>query len=449
MSAGPQRSWRARAVQAVVLLVGFSLVYLAQSGIPHTAGVLDAISGLGFLLLAGTLLSELLEVVGLPHLSGYLLAGIVAGPYVLHLVDHTTVVRLGRINALALALIALAGGAELRVDRLRSGLKGLAWATGLQMPLVTLVAGGVFLALAGSIPFVAALPLPAAAAVAVLWGVLATSRSPAAVLGLTAQLRPRGPLTDFTIAFVMLSDVVVVVELALTLELARLLIGGGELDVGAFWALGRELLGSVALGTTLGAVLAVYLRLSERGLFPVLLGLGFGLTELLKYVHLDPLLAFMVAGFVVQNFSAGGEKLLDAVEKTGAIVFVVFFATAGAHLDLPLLASIWPVALGLALARIAATVAASRLSSRVARDAPTVRRWGWSGLVSQAGLTLGLTVIIARAFPAFGEGFRTLAIGVIAINEMLGPVLFKLGLDRAGESGKALEKDAPAEPAKA
>lgn len=452
MSAGPTRTWRGRAVQAAVLLVSFSLMYLAQAGIPHTAGVLDAISGLGFLLLAGTLLSELVEVVGLPHLSGYLLAGIVAGPHVLHLVDHQSVEHMGVVNALALALIALAGGAELRLESLKRVLKSLAWATLMQMVLVTVATGAAFFALSPFIPFMRALPWASAAMVALLWGAMATSRSPAAVLGLMSQLRPKGPLTEFSVAFVMLSNVVVIVVVALVVALARLVLDpSATLEPAAFSALGRELLGSAALGTTLGIVLAVYLRLSGGQLLLVLLGLGFGLSALLDYVHLDPLLSFMVAGFVVQNFSNGGEKLLDAVEKTGAVVFVIFFATAGAHLDLSLLGQVWPITLAMVAVRAVATWGAARLSSRLAKDEPVVKRWGWSGLVAQAGLTFVLIVIVQRAIPELDAGFATLVIGVAAANEVLGPIAFKLGLDRAGESGKALEREAPeapAEPAK-
>lgn len=263
------------------------------------------------------------------------------------------------------------------------------------------------------------------------------------MLGLLAQLRPKGPLTETTLAFVMSSDVVVILLLALTLALARLGIDpAASFDLSTFADLGHELLGSTALGTTLGIVLALYLRYGGRNLLLVLVALGLPMTALLEYVHLDPLLSFMVAGFVVQNFSRGGDKLLHALERTGAIVFVVFFATAGAHLDLPGFALIWPVALTLAGVRIVATYAAARAASRVAGDAPVIRRWGWSGLVSQAGLALGVALVIVREFPEFGDGFRTLAIGVVGINELLGPVLFKLGLDRCGESNRGREEAA-------
>ena len=447
MSAAAPKSWKGRGVQLLVLLAVLGLAWAAQLTTPGEPSVLAAISGLGLLLLAGTLASELVEVVGLPHLSGYLLAGIIAGPHVLHIVEHHTVEQLGVLNALALALIALAGGAELRLDGLKRAAKSLAWAHGFQLVVVVVVTGGVFLALGRHIPFLEGLAPLAAVMVALLWGVLATSRSPAAVLGLLTQIRPKGPVTDMTLAFVMSSDVVVIVVLSVAMAIARLGIDpSASFELSAFTEVAHELLGSAALGTTLGIVLAVYLRLSGRGLLLVLLALGLPMSALLNYIHLDPLLSFMVAGFVVQNFSTGGDKLLHAVEKTGAIVFVVFFATAGAHLDLPLLGRIWPIALGLAGARMLATMVAARAASQLAQDAPVIKRWGWSGLVSQAGLTLGLTVVIARQFPEFGEGFRTLAIGVVGVNEMLGPVLFKLGLDRAGESKRGLEDAAPAAP---
>jgi hypothetical protein len=126
--------------------------------------------------------------------------------------------------------------------------------------------------------------------------------------------------------------------------------------------------------------------------------------------------------------------LLHAVEQMGGIVFVVFFATAGAHLDLELLRNSWQIALTLCLVRAGSTLFAARLSSRLAGDPPVLKRWGWSSLVSQAGFALGLSVVIARAFPEFGDNFRSLAIATVAINEMVGPILFKFGLDRAGET---------------
>jgi Kef-type K+ transport system membrane component KefB len=398
------------------------------------------VAAVGFLLLAGTLASELVEAVGLPHLSGYIAAGVIAGPHVLKLLDHEVVERLSPVNTLALSLIALAGGAELKLDLVKRGLRGLVWATLVQSVVVLLVMTGVFVALHRVIPFAQGLTLGALLGVGLLWGTLSVSRSPSAVLGILAQLRPRGPLTDFSLTFVMTSDVVVVVLMAGMLAVAGPLIDpGATFTLSAFGDLGHDLLGSVALGTTLGLLLAAYLRLFGKYLLLVFLLLGFGMSELLYYLRFEPLLTFLTAGFIVQNLTDQGEKLLHAIEKTGSVVYVVFFATAGAELDIPLLRSLWPVALTLAASRALATALAARVASRLADDPPMVRTWGWSGLVSQAGLTLGLSVIIEREFPAFGKDFRSLAIATVALNEVAGPVLFKLALDRAGEASKTEE----------
>src|SRR5262249_26900915 len=152
-------------------------------------------------------------------------------------------------------------------------------------------------------------------------------------LGIFAQLRPDGPVARFSLAFVMSSDVVVAMLLTTTIALARPLIEpGAVLSLRDFTELGHEILGSVSLGTTLGLALTAYLwAIGNRGFLVVLVALGFGATEALHYLRFEPLLAFMVSGFVVANFSQQGDKLLSSVDRTGNVVYVVFFATAGAH----------------------------------------------------------------------------------------------------------------------
>jgi Kef-type K+ transport system membrane component KefB len=428
-----------RLVQAVALAVTVSLLYSATRLSPQLEGELGTVAGVGFLLLAGTLLSELLETIGLPHLSGYLLAGIIGGPEVLHLVDHHTVDSLTPVNTLAIALIALAGGAELRMATIRGVAKSLSYAMVIQTVVVLVGMAVTLFAVARFVPFLADLAVAPLVGVAILWGVVAITRSPSACMGILAQTRAKGPIATFALAFIMSSDIVVVVLTAVGMMVARPLISGsGGFSLADIEKLGHELLGSVSFGTTLGLALAAYLRLiGQRGLLLVLLAVGFGLTDFLRYVTLDATLAFMVAGFVVQNLTAQGPKLLHSIELTGGVVFVVFFANAGAHLNIPLLRKLWPIALTLCAMRGLLTYAAARLSSRLANDEPIVRKWGWSSLVSQAGLALGIGLTIAKAFPSVGDGFSSLVIAAVAVNEMVGPVLFKLALDRAGETRTA------------
>ena len=432
---GAPKGLGTRLVQALALAVTVGLLFSATRLTPELEGQLGTVAGVGFLLLAGTLLSELLETVGLPHLSGYLLAGIIGGPDVLKLVDHHTVNHLAPVNTLALALIALAGGAELRIVMLRAVARSLSYAMLLQTVVVGVVMTIALFFLGRFTPFFASLPTVAMFGVALLWGVLCITRSPSACMGILAQTRAKGPVATFSLAFIMSSDIVVVVLVAIAMMVARPLINGaGGFSFNDVRDLGHELLGSIAFGTTLGLVLAAYLKLVGRGLLLVLLAIGFGLSDFLRYVRVDATLAFLVAGFVVQNLTAQGPKLLHAIEQTGGVVFVVFFANAGAHLNVPLLQKFWPIALSLCVVRGLATYVAARVSSRLAGDEPALAKWGWSSLVSQAGLALGLAISIGNAFPAIAEGFRSLAIAAVAINEMIGPVIFKLALDRNGET---------------
>jgi hypothetical protein len=355
---------------------------------------------------------------------------------VLHFLDHATVKRLEIVNTLALALIALAGGLELRVADVRTLARSLGVHTLVQTLLVLSTQAALFTALASHFDFTRGLPLSALIGIGLLWGVLAVSRSPSATLAILSQTRAKGPLARFSLAFVMSSDVVVLVLSAITIALVRPLIepsGGGGASTEELEAVGHHILGSISVGTTLGLLLIAYMRLVGSHVLVLLVAIGFALSELLLYLRVEPLLTFLTAGFVVQNLSSQGDKLLHVIEETGSVVFVVFFATAGAHLDVPLLARMWPVALSLAAGRFLVTYLTQWLSGRVADDPPLLRRWGFASMVSQAGLTLGLSAVIVRTFPAIGDGLRSLVVATVAINEVVGPIFFKLALERTGE----------------
>jgi len=441
---GEHRRGVNRGVELFLLLVLVGLMLLASNA-THGTGQSHVLAALGFLLLAGTVAANVLEPLGIPHLTAYLLTGMAAGPYALQLVDHQAVEELSPINALALSLISLAGGAELRVSKLISAARSLLWATLLQNVLILVLMAGTFLVVRPLLPFTAGLPLTVVLGIALLWGVVGITRSPSATLGVLSQTGAKGPLATFTLAFVMTSDVVVVIVLAVVFTVTRpLLEPGAAFSLRAFQELGHEVLGSVALGSTLGLLLAAYLRFVGRQLVLVFVALGLVMTQVLDYLRFDWLLIFITAGFVVQNLSAQGDKFLEEIDRLGEIVFVIFFATAGAHLDLPLLALLWPAALALAVSRAGFTFGVARLSSRLADDPPGLRRWGWAGLVSQAGLALGIAGKIQKEHPGYGAGFAAMAVATVALNELVGPILFKTALDRSGETARHGDAEEPA-----
>lgn len=439
-SAAAQRGFGVRALQAFALALLFAIFYGTVKMTGQSSGAVGTVAALGFLLMGGTLASELVEPLRVPHLTGYLATGIIAGPHVLHLIDEDTVASLSEVNGLALALIAFAGGAELRIDVVKKTLRSLAISTVVQHAVVGILMGGVFLAAAPLIPFLDGIPTSAAIAAGMLWGVIAMTRSPAATLGVLAQTRAQGPLATFTLAFVMTSDVVVIILVATAITIARMLI---DPSVSFSWQelekLGTEILGSISLGTTLGLLIIAYMKWVGRQLLIVLVALGFGVTEMIKYLGFEPLLTFLCAGFLVQNLSKQGDKFLHTVEDTGSVVYVLFFATAGADINIPLLGQMWKVALILFAGRLVTTVMANAIGTRLAKDPPTLRTWGWSGLISQAGVALGVSQIVSNAFPQFA-GFRALAFACVALNEMFGPIVFKLAIDQAGETSHEPER---------
>ena len=424
-----------RVTQLLALVAASGLLWGLTQVANDREGPASLIVCIGFLLLAGMLASELLETLRLPHLTGYLVLGLIAGPHVLGLVDAGAVHQLEHVNTLALTLIALAGGVELRWELLRGSWRSLVRAHCVQTVVLLVVMTGVFFALTPQLAFLSGFSPVQLVAISVLWAVLAVSRSPSATLAILSQTHARGPITSFALAFVMSSDVFVVVMLSIALSVMRPLFDASvHVSLSELVVLGHEIVGSITLGTTLGLVLAAYLRVFRQQVLVIILGLSFVAAEAIHYLRFDPVLTFLIAGFVVQNLSRQGPHLLEAVERTGSVVFVLFFATAGAHLDVPLLRALWPIALLLCVIRAAATWFAHRLASQGSTMDPVVQRWGAAPLVSQAGLTLGLSVVIEKAFPQFGVEFRSLAIAAVAVNELIGPILFKIALDRNGES---------------
>lgn len=418
---------------AVVVVILFAGVRLAPGVVGEAGKDAKLVTAVGFLLLAGTLTSGLVEIIGVPHLTGYIIVGVVAGPYVLHLIDHETAHRLEGVDAFAIALIALAGGAELKLDSLKKGLKTLTVSSLIQPVLVMTVSTAAFYFVEPS--FVRGMPKAAIFGVALVWGIAATTRSPSALLAILSQTRAQGKLARYSLAFILTSDAVVVVSLACVVTVSRPLIEpNASMSLDAFRTLGHELLGSVAMGTTLGLALAAYVKIVGRQLLVVLVALGYGATEALHYVSFEPILTFLVAGFVVTNLSNQGDKFLHAVESTGEVVYVLFFAAAGASLNVPLLQALWPAALLFVALRGGTTWVANKVSMRITKDDPVLEKWGWSALVSQAGVAIGIANAAARSFPTFGAAFRDLAIACVGINELVGPVLFKLALDRTGET---------------
>jgi Kef-type K+ transport system membrane component KefB len=214
-------------------------------------------------------------------------------------------------------------------------------------------------------------------------------------------------------------------------------------DVSLLAQLAWEIGGSIAFGALVGALFALYVRFIGREVTLVLLTTCAVLSEVATRAHVEPLLAALAAGLVVENIAADfGDALRDAVEQGALPVLVVFFAAAGASLQLDALATLGLVALAISAVRLAsirAGIAAGIRLSGLGQGAEPV----WMGLVSQAGVTLGLGILIAREFPDWGGRVQALVVALIALHELIGPILFRAALARSGEIG-GMDQSSPA-----
>jgi hypothetical protein len=197
----------------------------------------------------------------------------------------------------------------------------------------------------------------------------------------------------------------------------------------------------------LGAAVALYLRFVKRELFLFAIIIAFFGAEIARLAHVETLLALLTTGFVMENVSRHGEgaALRHAMERSAAPVFVVFFALAGAHMAIAEIRALWPLIIPIVLVRIGAIWFGTRIGYRWARMEPAHGRLVWMGLISQAGVAIGLATVVGQVYPVRGALVQTLFLAVIAINETIGPILFRHALVRSGEITD-MDAVAPPEP---
>jgi Kef-type K+ transport system membrane component KefB len=432
-----------RLVILALLLGGMQLVLMA--GPADARG--QALLTFGFLILAAYTVGELAKQFHLPKIVGYLAAGAVFGPAVLGVVPETAVLQLDAVSNLAIALIAFLAGAELEWAELRRRGIALLRVTSTELGVTFVFIVCTLLVLRGHVPFLAGMNPVVMLTFAGLFASIAIVHSPAVTMALLTETGARGPVARTTLSVVLLADVVVVVVFSAALAAARALVPSGTAGVGSFGATAWEIGGSIPVGIVIGGVVAMYLRFvrAELFLFAILVTL-FG-SEIARLLHVETLLTLLVAGFVAETFAPGstGRALRHAMERSAAPVFVVFFALAGAKLDLGALSRLWPVVIPLVLARVAGIWVGTRLGARWAGLPPVERDSLWMGLVSQAGVAIGLVTVAGAVYPAAGGDMRTILLSVIAVNETMGAILFRRALIGAGEAAAdALRRPAAA-----
>lgn len=417
------------------------LVWLRGSGLgvagvgPHSTTI-----AVGFLLIAAFVTGKLAARFGLPRITGYLIAGAIVGPYGSSLLNQDMMAASKTLDGIAVALIALTAGGELELEWLRKQIGKLAVITGVEMTFVLVGVGAVVLLGASLFPFMPEDDWSNALVIAFVFGAIAVANSPTVTIAVISETRSDGPVARTILGVTIVKDVCVIVLFATALTVAKNVLGasaGSSLGL----TLLRELGGSVLVGVAFGIGLSQYLLRIGRDVPVVLIACCFAIAELSSAFHLEALLVALTAGFWIQNFSrADGHHLIGAIERVSLPVYALFFAGAGAKIDLASAAPLAPLVVLMVVVRGACVLAGTRVGVRVARAEPIVGKYGWLGLVSQAGVSLALASLVARAFPGWGTEVQVLIIAMIAVHELIGPIGFQHALRKSDEIGKA---DAP------
>ncbi len=412
------------------------------------AELLLILASFAVLALAAKQIGDYFAKYDLPLITGFLFAGILIGPYVLGLIGHEELLRLRFVDEMALAVIAFAAGAELYLPELKSRARAILWVSFFQVVAVLGLGVWVTLRLLPALPGAGELEGGAALAFALLMGVILLARSPSSAIAVIKELSAKGPFTQLVLGTTVVSDVVVIVLFAVGLELARSWANGAPLSALFLPVLLTDLLLSLALGYVLFFLLLRLLAArfvpAAKGLGLLLLGYGGfvlarGLEEAtLHWFHQpitpEPLLAGVLAAFWVVNDSPYRDEFTRLLAALSPAVFIAFFTLTGASLALDVLATTWPVALGLFFVRLLAFVLGSGLGALVAGEGPRVALASGLAFVTQAGVALGLAKKVADTFPGFGETFATLVVAQVVLNQVVGPPMLKQALLWVGEA---------------
>lgn len=393
---------------------------------------------LGLVILGGYLLGELISLLTLPRITGYLLAGMLAGPCLGGMLSQATVKNLTLIDQIALSLIALSAGGELRLDTLRKQWKGIVSITLSQTIGVFVLGTAAFALTSAFFPFMRDDPWTTRIAAGLVFGAISVAQSPATTIALISETRSKGVCTDITLGTAVLKDVMVIILFTITLSVDHLLeLEGASISMQPFISLGGELLFSILTGLATGWGIAFFLSRVNSDPVLFLLAFSYLISVGSHSIHLDPVLICVVAGIWVTNTTEQGEKLLSIIGKGSLVIYVIFFCVAGAALDLNALQTMSVLAVLLTLIRMA--LLALTTGAGVAIAKPPIRSpWTyWMGFLPQAGVSLGLVMVLRREAFWWGDKMATLLVACIALNQIFGPILMKIAFQQSGETRAA------------
>ena len=393
---------------------------------------------LGILITVAYLVSKLFQKAGIPQVVGFILVGVLLGRSGLQLITEEMSLSLRPLVDLALGFIGFTIGRELEISLLRRGggklIVILLFET---LAAFTLVMVGFYLYL-GDLP------------TAILFGALAAATAPAATADVLWEYWAKGVLTTTLLFILALDDIIGVILTRLAMAYAEASITAGALSFSqiGFLAL-LEIGGSLVLGVVLGWLVSNVVRVKHtQGEIIVLATASVLLcTGVAEAWELSPILANITFGATLANLSEEANRTFKQTEETATPIYVIFFVLIGASLNLSSISAVLGLSVLYVVLRSIGKFGGVFIGGKLAGADPVVQKNLGFCLWSQAGVTLGLTLVILAEFPSLGAAGQELAMLIVSVItvatlmvQIIGPFGVKFAIKRAGEIGKDLSR---------
>lgn len=413
---------------------------------------MDILLSLSVALIMGLLMTRIIKPLGLPAVTGYLIAGVIIGPYGLGQLAALTginglgfstagyVSRFGVISDVALGFIAFSIGNEFRISQLKK-IGKQATVIGIFQALTATLFVDVSLCVLSKLLGESVFPISAA----ITLGAVATATAPAATLMVVRQYKAKGPLTDILLPIVALDDAVGLVVFAVSFGIAKAMVVG-NVD---FVSIIIDPLIEIVVSLLLGFVVGYLFSLSERFFHSRSKRLSVSVTfiiltvaiTMLKFkigavtIGFSPLLSCMMLGTVFCNVCESSEELMDRVDRWTTPLFILFFVISGAELELSVFTKWSIIGVGLVyiiFRSIGKMLGASWSAKFMKCDEKIVKHLGIT-LLPQAGVALGMSVSAMQLGSEVGGLVRNIILFSVLVYELVGPLLTKRALTKAGE----------------
>lgn len=404
---------------------------------------------LGFAMLAGLMMTRVIKPLGLPAVTGYLIAGLLIGPCCLGRLglgfsSFEQVGRLSLISDVALGFIAFSIGNEFRLSALKK--------TGRQATIIAIVQALSATVLVDCVLLAAYYIFDLSSVLGVetciVLGAIATATAPAATLMVVNQYKAKGPLTSLLLPIVALDDAVGLVVFAISFGIAKTINSGAAMSlVSVLVNPLLEVICSLALGAVMGVLFTLVEKLfhsNSKRISISIVFVFFTVALSMVEIHLpgsevqigfSSLLVCMMLGTVFCNICEFSEDIMGRVDRWTQPLFVLFFVLSGAELDLSVFASGVVIMVGVLyiIARSAGKYLGARYSARLTHCEPKIQKYLGITLLPQAGVALGMSVTVAEELGAEGAIIRSIVLFAVLVYELVGPMLTKIALTRAGE----------------